>query len=64
MSTPSSIRIFHIIGNEATELAAVPYALPDKGFLWLACTRGYFSEQLGSLQLALQKLSGAPLVEL
>ncbi|MBB6576363.1 hypothetical protein HNP33_000411 [Comamonas odontotermitis] len=64
VSNPSSIRIFHIAGNEATELAAVPYQLPDKGFLWLACTRSYFSEQLGSLQLALQKLSGAPLVDL
>ncbi len=64
VSNPSSIRIFHIVGNEATELAAVPYQLPDKGFLWLACTRSYFSEQLGSLQLALQKLSGAPLVDL
>ena len=63
MSTPS-IRIFHIIGNEASELAAVPYQLPDKGFLWLACARSYFSEQLGSLQLALQKLTGAPLVDL
>ncbi|MEN5180696.1 magnesium transporter CorA family protein [Comamonas odontotermitis] len=64
VSNPSSIRIFHIAGNEATELAAVPYQLPDKGFLWLACARSYFSEQLGSLQLALQKLSGAPLVDL
>ncbi|WSO34194.1 magnesium transporter CorA family protein [Comamonas piscis] len=64
MTTPSSIRIFHIVGNEASELAAVPFELPAKGFLWLACTRSYFSEQLGSLQLALQKLSGAPLVDL
>jgi len=64
VSTPSSIRIFHIIGNETSELASVPFELPAKGFLWLACTRSYFSEQLGSLQLALQKLSGAPLVDL
>lgn len=63
MSTPS-IRIFHIIGNEASELAAVPYQLPDKGFLWLACARSYFSEIAGSLQLALQKFTGAPLVDL
>ena len=63
VSTPS-IRIFHIVGNEATELAAVPLQLPEKGFLWLACARSYFSEQLGSLQIALQKLTGAPLVDL
>lgn len=64
MSPLSSLRVFHIVGNEAIELTAPPSQLPDKGFLWLACTRHYFSEQLGRIQTTLQKLLGSALVDL
>ena len=64
VSLLSSLRVFHIVGNEATELPAAPTQPPDKGFLWLACTRHYFSEQLGSIQTTLQKLTGSTLVDL
>ena len=58
------MRVFHIVGNEATELAAAPRQLPSTGFLWLACSRSYFSEQLESIQSLLQSLAGSPLVDL
>ena len=58
------MRVFHIVGNEATELAAAPRLPPSTGFLWLACSRGYFSEQLESIQSLLQSLAGSPLVDL
>ena len=64
MSTVNAMRIFHIVGNDATELATAPRQLPSKGFLWLACSRSYFSEQLDSLQALLQSLAGTPLVDL
>ena len=64
MSPPHSLRVFHIVGNQAQELPTVPSHPPDKGFLWLACTRSHFSEQLGSVQTTLQALTGMALVDL
>ncbi len=48
------MRVFHIDGDQFTELPALPPALPSQGFLWLGFSRVDFELQLPALQQRLQ----------
>ena len=58
------LRIFHVQPTGVAELSELPEAPPASGFLWLACARAAFQEQLPTLQAALQQLAGMQLVDL
>jgi magnesium transporter len=60
----NALRVFHIRGEQLVELDRVPEALPDGGFVWLACARPTFEAQLATLQSALHALTGTALLEL
>ena len=58
------MRVFSITGNSIAESDALPHALPDSGYLWIACARREFEVQQAHVQGALQHLCGAVLVDL
>ena len=55
---------FHIVGDQFTELDALPEALPATGYLWIATTRAAFEAASPSVQAALQRWTGAQLFDL
>jgi magnesium transporter len=61
---PQPVRSFHIVGDQFTELEALPEALPAAGYLWVATTRAAFEEALPEVQGKLQAWTGAQLFEL
>jgi magnesium transporter len=62
MSLP--VRAFHIVGDQFTELDALPATLPPTGYLWVATTRSAFEAALPDVQASLQTWAGAQLYEL
>jgi magnesium transporter len=58
------MRIFTISGDQFTELAELPAAMPDTGYLWLACVRQELESKAGDVQAALQRWTGGQLVDL
>ena len=58
------VRAFHIVGDQFTELDALPESLPPTGFLWIASTRSAFETALPDVQAKLQGWTGAQLFEL
>ena len=58
------MRIFHIQGDQFTELQALPGAAPADGYLWVGVGRPDFEQNVGSLQAALQRWTGGQLVDL
>lgn len=58
------MRIFHIQGDQLTELAALPDAAPAAGYLWVGITRTSFEAGNGAIQAALQRWTGGQLVDL
>ena len=58
------MRIFHITGDQFTELDALPEAMPAAGYLWVGTARREFEVQSGDLQNALQRWTGGQLVDL
>ena len=58
------MRIFHIHGDQFTELEALPDAAPPAGYLWVGLSRADFETQAGTLQSALQRWTGGQLVDL
>ena len=61
---PQPVRAFHIVGDQFTELEALPEALPATGYLWIATARPAFEAALGDLQAKLQAWTGAQLFDL
>ena len=61
---PQPVRSFHIVGDQFTELEALPEALPPTGYLWVATTRAAFEAALPDVQARLQAWTGAQLFEL
>ena len=43
---------------------ALPEAMPEQGFLWLAFSRSHFEQHLPAIQASLQQLTGQSLVDL
>ena len=53
MSQP--VRVFHIVGDQFTELDGQPDEIPKIGYLWVATTRAEFEAQLVEVQAFLQR---------
>ena len=58
------MRVFHIQGDQFTELQTLPDGAPDSGYLWLGIERAEFERISGTLQSALQRWTGGQLVDL
>ena len=58
------MRVFHISGDQFTELDALPEAMPAGGYLWVGTGRREFEVQSADLQNALQRWTGGQLVDL
>jgi magnesium transporter len=58
------MRIFHISGDQFTELPDLPETLPPGGYLWIGSARREFEVATATLQAALQRWSGGQLVDL
>jgi Mg2+ and Co2+ transporter CorA len=58
------VRVFHLQGEQFTELPGLPDALPPAGFLWVGSARREFEVQAAELQAALQRWTGGQLVDL
>lgn len=58
------MRIFHVQGDQHTELDALPEAAPAGGYLWVGVARAEFQQRLGVIQSALQRWTGGQLVDL
>ncbi|MEO8835792.1 MAG: magnesium transporter CorA family protein [Caldimonas sp.] len=58
------MRVFHIFGDQFTELDALPDALPAKGYLWIGSARPQFEAALADVQAKLQAWTGTQLFEL
>jgi Mg2+ and Co2+ transporter CorA len=62
--TVRPLRVFHIAADQFAELADLPPALPERGYLWVGCARAEFEARVGELQNALQRWAGGQLVDL
>lgn len=58
------MRVFHLQGEQFTELPELPAQLPDNGFLWVGSARREFEVRAPELQGALQRWTGGQLVDL
>ena len=58
------MRVFHISGEQFTELPALPETLPASGYLWVGAARREFEVQTATLQAVLQAWTGGTLVDL
>ena len=58
------MRIFHIAGDQFSELDSLPATLPPAGYLWVGSARAEFAEKTAALQGALQRWTGGQLVDL
>ncbi|MDZ7592485.1 MAG: magnesium transporter CorA family protein [Rubrivivax sp.] len=58
------MRIFHVSGEQFTELHALPEILPATGFLWLGTSRRVFEVRSAEVQAALQRWGAGQLVDL
>ena len=61
---PQPVRVFHIVGDQFTELAEQPDEIPKSGYLWVATTRAEFEAQSADVQAFLQRWTGAQLFDL
>jgi magnesium transporter len=57
------MRIFHITGDQFSELDGLPQQLPETGYLWIGTARREFEVQIGELQNCLQRWTGGQLFE-
>jgi Mg2+ and Co2+ transporter CorA len=58
------MRIFHIQGDQFTELQTLPDAAPAGGYVWVGVARDEFEAGSATLQSALQRWTGGQLVDL
>ena len=58
------MRVFHISGDQFTELPALPDELPATGFLWVGSGRREFEVRETTLQAHLQRWTGSALFDL
>jgi magnesium transporter len=58
------MRIFHIQGDQFTELQTLPEAPPSAGYFWVGVRREDFETHIDTLQAALQRWAGGQLVDL
>lgn len=58
------MRVFHITGDQFTELSALPQQMPATGYLWVGSGRREFEVKGAEVQSALQRWTGGQLVDL
>ncbi|GAP37569.1 magnesium transporter CorA family protein [Piscinibacter sakaiensis] len=58
------MRVFHVDGEQALELADLPASAPAEGWLWVGVPRGEFGQRTAEVQAALQRWTGSALVDL
>jgi magnesium transporter len=58
------MRVFHIHGEQFTELLVLPEAMPAEGFIWIGSARREFELGVGDLQACLQRWTAGQLVDL
>ena len=58
------MRVFHIFGDQFTELESLPAAPPGTGYLWVASARREFEVGVADVQTALQRWTGSQLFDL
>ena len=58
------MQVFHIQGDQFTELPDLPEELPASGYFWLNTGRREFEVNLSTIQAALQRWTGAQVVDL
>ena len=58
------MRIFHVQGEQFSELAELPVDLPAEGYLWVGSARREFEVHAAELQATLQRWTGGQLVDL
>ena len=61
---PLPVRVFHIAGDQFTELETLPEKIPDNGYLWLGASRDAFEASIPEVQSALLRWTGAQLFDL
>ncbi|MFT3664142.1 magnesium transporter CorA family protein [Piscinibacter sp.] len=58
------MRVFHVSGEQFSELDALPDALPPAGYLWIGAARREFEVNVATLQARLAQWTGGMLVDL
>ncbi|MFM9917043.1 MAG: magnesium transporter CorA, partial [Rhizobacter sp.] len=58
------MRTFSITPSGVQEGTALPSALPESGYLWIACARREFEVSQEQIQATLASLCGTPMVDL
>ena len=61
---PQPVRVFHIVGDQFSELDQTPAEMPATGYLWVATTVVEFEKSLAETQAALLRWTGAQLFDL
>jgi len=58
------MRVFIVSGQHVQGASSLPSALPESGFVWIACSRTFFQTELSEVQTALGQLTGHKLLDL
>jgi len=58
------MRVFIVSGQHVQDALSLPRALPEQGFVWVACSRTFFASEQIQIQQALQNLTGHHLLDL
>ena len=58
------MRVFTVTGTQVQAGQELPRALPDNGYVWIACSRERFQADLATIQHTLEHLTGRNLVDL
>jgi len=58
------MRVFTVSGQQVHAGLAIPRQLPEQGYIWIACSRERFQDELALIQDSLQQLTGQTLVDL
>ena len=58
------MRVFTVTGTQVEAGLTLPQALPENGYVWIACSREQLQAQLALVQKTLEQLTGQTLVDL
>ncbi len=58
------MRVFTVSGQHVQDALALPRALPEQGYVWVACSRTYFAAEQAQIQQTIQALTGHSLLDL
>ncbi len=58
------MRVFTVSGNQVDAGDSLPERWPERGYVWIACSRSAFEAELPHIQALLERLTGQSLVDL